>query len=188
MIEHEPSPIRLHYPDNTPAELRTFERSDAEALFALIEKNRSDLRTWLPWVDLNASVKDSEKFITNSAEQLHGGNGFQIGIWYKGELGGVIGFHPIDWMNLCVMIGYWLGEEFRGKGLVTEAVRLLVNYAFTQYQLHRVEIKCATENHKSIAIPQRLGFTEEGTLREAERFSDHYVDLIVFSMLESEWP
>jgi ribosomal-protein-serine acetyltransferase len=187
MIEHKVSPIHLLYPDNIPAELRTFEESDAEALFALVENNRNSLREWLPWVDQNIAVEDSKRFITHCASQFQNGDGFQAGIWYNHKLAGVIGYHPIDWLNLSTMIGYWLGEEFRGKGLVTEAVRMLVSYAFAHYQLHRVEIKCATKNHKSIAIPRRLGFTQEGTLREAERFSDHYVDLIVFSVLEKEW-
>ncbi len=187
MIEQKLSPIHLLYPNPIPAELRTFEESDAEALFALIEKNRNSLREWLPWVDQNIAAGDSKKFIQHSASQFQNGDGFQAGIWYNHEPAGVIGYHPIDWLNLSVMIGYWLGEEFRGKGLVTEAVRMLISYAFAHYQLHRVEIKCATGNHKSIAIPRRLGFTEEGILREAERFSDHYVDLIVFSVLEKEW-
>ena len=53
--------------------------------------------------------------------------------------------------------------------------------------LHRLEIRCAVENHRSSAVPRRLGFLEEGILREAEWLYDHWVDLRVFSMLAQDW-
>ncbi len=71
---------------------------------------------------------------------------------------------------------------------MTRACRALVDYAFAKLQLNRVEIRCATGNLRSQAIPERLGFTREGTLREGEWLYDHFVDLIVYSMLAREWP
>jgi ribosomal-protein-serine acetyltransferase len=70
---------------------------------------------------------------------------------------------------------------------MTLVCRALVSEAFSRYALHRVEIRCATGNVKSAAIPQRLGFTEEGTLRQAEWLFDHWVDLRLFSMLAQDW-
>jgi ribosomal-protein-serine acetyltransferase len=63
----------------------------------------------------------------------------------------------------------------------------LVDYAFNELGLNRLEIRCATENTKSRAIPQRLGFKQEGTIRQAEWLYDHYVDLVVYGILASEW-
>jgi ribosomal-protein-serine acetyltransferase len=71
---------------------------------------------------------------------------------------------------------------------MTAACRAVVTEAFEHYGLHRIEIRCATKNHKSRAIPQRLGFVQEGILREAEWLYDHFVDLVVYSMLEQDWP
>jgi ribosomal-protein-serine acetyltransferase len=62
-----------------------------------------------------------------------------------------------------------------------------VTYAFDQYHLNKVEILCATGNTRSRAIPERLGFTQEGIIRQGERFHDHYNDLVVYGMLASEW-
>ena len=85
-------------------------------------------------------------------------------------------------------MGYWLASEFRGRGVMTKACQAVVEAAFTHYQLHRIEIRCATGNKRSCAIPRRLGFDYEGTLREAEWLYDHFVDLEVYSMLEQNWP
>ena len=85
------------------------------------------------------------------------------------------------------MIGYWLGKEYQGKGLITESCRLLINYAFDEYNLNRVEIRCATGNSKSCAIPERIGLTMEGVIRDGEWLYDHFVDLYLYSMLASRW-
>jgi ribosomal-protein-serine acetyltransferase len=167
--------------------LKILEQEDAELLFALVDRNRFHLRTWLPWVDSNATLEESKAFIKSTQEQHTLNFGFQCGIWFHGSLAGVIGFHRIDWMNRNVEIGYWLGTEFQGHGIVTKACRRMVDIAFDQYQLNRVQIRCATGNPKSCAIIERLGFFKEGTARQAEFLYDHYVDLHVYGMTTDDW-
>ena len=167
--------------------LRLFEEADAPEVFALIDRDRAHLREWLPWVDYNTSPDDSLKFIRHSQQQYLNNEGFQLGIRYQGRLAGVIGYHTVNWPNRHVEIGYWLGEEFQGKGLMTRACRTLVDYAFEKLMLNRVGILCATGNARSRAIPERLGFTQEGILRDGEWLYDHFVDLAVYSMLAREW-
>ncbi len=70
---------------------------------------------------------------------------------------------------------------------MTAASQALVSHAFDHAQLNRVEIRCATGNDKSRAIPVRLGFREEGLLRDAEWLYDHFVDHIVYAMLSRDW-
>jgi ribosomal-protein-serine acetyltransferase len=64
---------------------------------------------------------------------------------------------------------------------------MLVDYAFNEYQLHRVQIRCATENRKSYAIIERLDFIKEGITRQAEFLYDHYVNLFVYGMTDDKW-
>ncbi len=159
----------------------------AGSLSTLIEKSRVSLREWLPWVDSSRSIKDSLNYIHFELDKLSKNRGFQMGIWFRGQLAGVIGFHEVDWTNRKVSLGYWLGDGYRGKGLMRRSCRKLVDFAFTVWDLQRVEILCAVGNTKSQAIPKSIGFTQEGVKRHCEWLNDHFVDHIVFSLLKTEW-
>jgi len=169
------------------ADLRLLEERHAEELSALTDRNRDHLRVWLPWVDSNRTVEDRRNFIRGSLKQFAENDGFQAGLWHEGRLAGVVGYHGIDRQNRGTTLGYWLGEEYEGRGLMTRACWALVDYAFGELRLNRVSIACATGNGKSRAIPERLGFRLEGVQRQAEWLYDHFVDHALYAMLAGEW-
>lgn len=168
-------------------ELRLLEERHAGELSVLTDGNRERLRVWMPWVDGSRTVEDRKNFIRGALKQFAENNGFQAGIWHEGRLAGVVGHHGIDRENRSTSLGYWLGEEFEGQGLMTTACRVLVDHAFEELGLNRVGIACATENRKSRAIPERLGFHQEGVQREAEWLYDHFVDHVLYAVLAGEW-
>lgn len=168
-------------------ELRLLEKRHAPDVFALTDENREHLRPWLPWVDGTRSVQDTIAFIERSIEQARKNNGFQAGIWYRGQLAGVIGNHFIDWPNKKTVLGYWLGAPFQGRGIMTRACHALVTYAFKNLELNRVEIQAATENVRSQRVPERLGFAREGVLREAEWVGNRFVDHVVYGLIRKDW-
>ncbi len=168
-------------------ELRLLEERHAEELTNLTDRNRVHLRAWLPWVDGSRTVEDRKNFIRGALKQFAGNNGFQAGIWHEERLVGVVGHHGIDWENRSTSLGYWLGEGSQGQGFATAACRALVDHAFRELGLNRVTIACATENKKSCAIPERLGFRREGVQRQAEWLYDRFVDHVVYAALASEW-
>lgn len=167
--------------------LRLLEPRHADALFALVDANRRHLRPWLPWLDANVAVSDTLQFIQMTQRQFADNTGFVAGIWYCGEVAGVIGHNRIDWENRISWPGYWLAEGFQGKGIVTKSCRALINHAFSELNLNRVDIRCAVENSKSRAIPERLGLRQEGVIRQAEWLYDKYVDHVVYGVLTDEW-
>lgn len=167
--------------------LKMLDLRDSEQLFDLIIQSKDTLSEWLPFVDYTKSVDDTKGFIQSTMKQFSENNGFQAGIWYDGKIAGVIGFHKIDWNNKSTTIGYWLGNDYVGLGLMTKSVKTFIDYAMNDLNLNRVEIRAAVENKKSRAIPIRLGFKEEGCVRQAEWLTDHYVDHVVYGMLAPEW-
>jgi ribosomal-protein-serine acetyltransferase len=167
--------------------VRLFELRDAEAIFVAVERNRTYLREWLPWVDPTRTPAEVRSFISRVQLQYENNQGPQGGIWIGGNFAGAIGCHPIDLHNKACSIGYWIEEQHSGKGIVTRCCVVLLDYLFFDLGLHRVVIQCGTGNRKSSAIPQRLGFTREGTSRQGEWVNDRWVDLEVWSMLQDEW-
>jgi ribosomal-protein-serine acetyltransferase len=166
--------------------LRLIEDADAEELYGLIDADREYLARWMPWAP--ASTPDSvREFISFSRAQHADNNGFQAVIVDCGRIRGAVGFHAVDWVHRSASIGYWLAAADQGRGVMTLAVRALVDWAFTGWKLNRVEIRAAAGNARSRAVAARLGFSEEGTLREAELVGDRFLDLVVYSVLAAEW-
>jgi ribosomal-protein-serine acetyltransferase len=168
-------------------ELQLFQLQHTNELFQLVDSNRYHLRRWLPWVDNMLGPEQYHTIIPMWLKQFADNQGFNLGIRYRGQLVGAIGLHQIDWRNRLTSIGYYLGEGFQGKGIITRAVQALLNYIFLDLQLNRVEIRCGVGNHKSRAIPERLGFSKEGIIRDGENLYGYYHDLLVYSMLAREW-
>ncbi|MBM7692100.1 ribosomal-protein-serine acetyltransferase [Peribacillus deserti] len=169
--------------------IRLFNDRDADELFQLVMNSREYLREWLGWLDFTQRVEDSAAFINETLKALVDTGGYpkSAAITYKDAIAGTIGFNEINKFHKIGIIGYWLGEGFQGKGIMTKACRALTNYGFKTAGLNRIEIRVAEGNLKSKAIPKRLGFTEEGKIRQAEWLYDHYVDHILYGMLAEEW-
>jgi len=168
-------------------ELKILEVRHAPFVYETVVRNREYLRRWLPWVDKTHSADDVEAFIKMSLDQFASNEGFAAGIFRGPECIGTVGFHRIDWVNKKVELGYWLEEASQGKGIITSACRAVLDHAFHEWRLIRVEIHCATGNDKSCAIPQRLGFQHEGIRRDGQILNGTPVDISVYSMLAKEW-
>ena len=171
----------------TGARLRLPEEADAAAVSAVVAVNREHLAPWLPWAAASTEqgvlewIRDARRKIADNA-------GLALLIEEDGAIVGSVGTGALDRPNRWVTIGYWLAADAQGRGTMTAAVRALVDHAFITWGLNRVEIRAAPDNSRSRAVPERLGFTAEGTLRQAERFGDRYVDHVVYAMLAADWP
>ena len=161
--------------------------SHVEAIFNAINQNRKFLRKWLPFVDFTHKIIDTERFVRSILEKTVSERDEVYAIWYKHEFAGLIGFKDADRINDKIEIGYWLVEKMTGKGIATEATRKMVNLAFRNMNMNRVQIRCGVGNDKSSAIPRRLGFSFEGIERSGERHNHLYIDLEVYSLLRTEW-
>ncbi|WP_280771933.1 GNAT family N-acetyltransferase [Salipaludibacillus daqingensis] len=163
------------------------EERHAEELYHLIDENRLSLGEWLHFPAATTKIQDTREFIEKSLNRFASNNGYWAGIWHKGKLAGSIGYLYIDLSNNKTEIGYWLGENYQGIGLATQASKLLIEHAFNNLQLNKVEINVATENLKSKALPERLGFKKEGEIRDYEKLNGKYFNRIIYGLLKDEW-
>lgn len=172
---------------NNDIELRLLNQEHSDELFTVIAANRAFLRQWLPWVDATIAAGNADKFVRLARHQYESGRGPQYAIYYRSALCGTCGFHPIEPGRKVASIGYWITEDVTGKGVATRAVHTLIPIGFRDYALDKIEISCATENRKSRAIPERLGFTLEGIAKQQERLYHGYVDHAIYSLLATTW-
>ncbi len=167
--------------------LRPVTVRDAERLFAVIDANREQLRVWLPWLDQNRRIEDTESFIHAALEREKAARGSVWLIEVSGVLCGVAGFNWIEPVNRVCEVGYWLAADHQRRGIMTHCVARLLRHAFEDLNINRVTIPVAVDNQRSRAIPEQLGFRAEGVMRQAEWLYDHFVDHVLYALVRSEW-
>jgi ribosomal-protein-serine acetyltransferase len=166
--------------------LKKHQQNLASVMFHYVDQDRQRLRTFLPWVDETTTIKDEINYIQMTQEKWERFELYDYGIFqteadlYMGN----IGVHTISWAHECCEIGYWILGDYEGKGFISEAVKLLQEESFSQ-GFHRVEIRCSSLNKKSSAVPRRLGFCFEATLKENMIERGKYRDTMIFSLLNN---
>jgi ribosomal-protein-serine acetyltransferase len=177
----------LDLPVNDSISLRQLEPEDAPALYAQIDLSRKTLRRFLPWVDYNTNEEHSLRFIEMMLRKAEDQDAIAMGMWYEGQLCGVIDLHSWDHLLQKVEVGYWIAEKFQGKGIAVACCRELINFAFESLKLNKVEIHFALQNERSSRIPIKLGFAKEGVLRHHAKLHGQYVDMVVMGLLREDW-
>lgn len=169
--------------------VRPYRESDAQALFQAVAESRDHLRPWLPFADAHLAAEESRDWIIHQAANWLLREDLIVGVWEAATnryLGGS-GLHPRNWEIGYFEIGYWIRASATGHGYITEAVKLLTDYAFTALAAKRVEIRCDERNVRSAAVPQRLGFVQEGRLRNYELAPDGALrNMLIFSLIPAD--
>ena len=167
------------------AVLRRLTLADLDEIWALIEVERARLETWMPWVDATRTMDDQRRWLESVVHDQGTLDG--CGVFVDGRYAGGVGLRW-DPFRVRGEIGYWIAAAEEGRGLVTRAVRALIGVGFGDLGLHRIEIRAGVDNTRSRAIPERLGFVREGIERGGERGANGFYDLVVYAILEDEWP
>lgn len=173
-------------PIDSELKLKIYRQPDLDTLFEMVDRNREHLRPWMGWADDRDRGK-VESFIKRGLDQVANNNGFQAGIWYRDQLAGSIGFHYWNFIDGTTELGYWLDQDMQGRGIMTRACAAMIDFAFDEIGLNRVEIHCVEENTKSRAVPERLGFTQEGIMRHSVYHLEKYQNMVIYGLLKSEW-
>jgi RimJ/RimL family protein N-acetyltransferase len=169
--------------------IRCWEPRDAPMLSAAIEASKEHLRPWMPWAkDLN-DVDSVYQRLRKFRADFDLGTNFVYGVLDRGEtmvLGGT-GFHPRVGPG-ALEIGYWVHVDHVGRGYATELAAALTKVAFEVNGVHRVDIHVDPANARSVAVPRKLGFTREATLRSRlVRHDGTYADSTIWTMLREEY-
>jgi ribosomal-protein-serine acetyltransferase len=159
----------------------------AGALAALVESNIEHLRTYLPDVTALASTAAAAAHLEAAVERARKGDMHEWHLFMDGTLCGAIRVRDIDRADRKAKIGYFIGSQYQGKGIVTSSVRAVLAHCFASLGLNRVELRCAAGNQPSMRVAERLGFSHEGLLRQDELLHGAFVDQHVYSLLRDEF-
>jgi ribosomal-protein-serine acetyltransferase len=186
-------PIFRPLPDQLCGErvvIRPRKPGDSPAIWEAIEESREQLSPWLPWVDQTHSLEDCEASARRAYAKWLLREDLHVCLWQRetGRFLGGSGLHRIQWDVPAFEIGYWLRTSMQGKGYITEAVRELCRFAFETLAASRVEIRCDRRNERSAAVPRRLGFVHEATLRNQCRDRKGELrDTLVFALIPEDY-
>ena len=152
---------------NEKLKIRQTLLEDAEDFFDIIEKNREYLRKYLPWLDSSRDLKRVEDSIIGSLREFKQSGTPRFSILFDNKIVGVIAFHPIDSFHKNASIGYWIDQDYSGKGLISKCAKVVVKFGFENLDLNRIFIRCHPDNIASQRIAEKLNFQLEGVLRES---------------------
>lgn len=163
------NPILLDFPNQFTTDrlhLRMPAPGDGKVVYESVMSSIMELKQWLPFAQHEQSEEIMEANIREAHSKFILREDLRLLIFHKEtkQFIGSSGLHNPDWRVPKFEIGYWIDSRFSGNGFMTEAVQGITDFAFAELKARRVEIRCDTLNHKSKAIPERLGFNLEGVL------------------------
>ncbi|MCB0588474.1 MAG: GNAT family N-acetyltransferase [Phaeodactylibacter sp.] len=171
--------------------VRRFRENEGEALYNLIQDNRSQLEDHFPKTMEEVRDKESAEFFVR--KMLAGWllqKEFAFGVWENKSAGliGMIRIFRIDWRVPKAELNYFIDKGHAGKGLMSESVKVVLRFAFHQLQIEKIAIRTAMDNNPSQRLARKMGFRREGDLRaDFKKPSGEVIDIMLFGLTRGEF-
>ncbi|MGG4341266.1 GNAT family N-acetyltransferase [Paenibacillus lautus] len=187
------NPILIDFPSQFFTDrllIRSPYPGDGKIVYESIMASLNELRRWLPFAQKEQSEEIIEANLREAYLKFLKREDLRFLIFHKdsNQYIGSSGLHNPNWNIPKFEIGYWIDSRQSGQGFMTEAVQGISDFAFNVLKARRVEIRCDTLNDKSRSIPERLGFTLEGTLRNEDTSVDGSTlrDTFIFAKIDEK--
>ncbi|WP_020559395.1 GNAT family N-acetyltransferase [Thiofilum flexile] len=148
----------------------------------LVAADESYLAQWMEWPRHCKTEEEFKQFVKSSLHHYAEGQSMTCAIAYYDEVVGNVGFNTINHTLKVAEIGYWLGQQYQGKGIVTRACRYLIDYAFKVLELEKVQISAAEDNLPSRAVCERLGMQLEGIITNREKVGNRILNHAIYGI------
>ena len=180
--------VRVHPIQTDRLLLAPVDATDGNDLWAAVDASRATLQRWLPWVQFHSDSAASTRFAEACAADWDQGRALRFIIRDRSTraLLGIVGLEACVHMHRGTELGYWLWRDATHRGVMTEAARATVDFAFRHMGANRVRVAAATDNHPSLRVIGRLGFKFEGIARQAEWCDGRWLDHAVFALVAND--
>lgn len=171
--------------------LRQLKLEDTQSIFEY--KSRNDTQEF-PRIEMHTTISESQKFLESCIQKYSDKKGiyWAITVCPDDSIIGTVALcamHGDDWMNHRAEISFVLSSEYQQKGIMTEACRAIINYAFLNWRpLQRIHAEIASTNEPSLKMSRKIGFKEEGVLRKYQHDKKGKLwDIHILSLLKDDW-
>ena len=161
---------------------------DVRPLYEAARESIPEVSAWLPWCHANYSIEETEEFIASRGRGEANDEWYSFGIVEKetGRFLGGVGLNFINRVHQMANLGYWVRTSAAGRGVATEATRLVARFGFETLGLKRIEIHAAVRNVASQRVAEKVGAVREGVLRKRLLIRGQSQDSVLFSMLPED--
>jgi len=167
--------------------IRKLRPSDAESIY----ENARDVEIyrWAISIPRPYPRAEADRLIRKASYYLKRGKRYAFGIALKDSdrVIGIVDLFKVDFENKDAELGYWIGKKYRGKGLMSEAVELMLNFGFTKLKLHRIHANVFEGNTASEKVLKRHGFIYEGLSRESRFKCGKWQNELRYALLKKHW-
>ncbi|OCG26016.1 hypothetical protein A9G11_01430 [Gilliamella sp. wkB108] len=160
-------------------------REYAGKLYNIINVNRDYFSQFMAWPKFVTNETDTANFLDKCVAEHQKNIAKTYVILHDDDPVGLLSFNQIDKANKTAYIGYWLDSRVQGKGIMTQAIKVLTNFYAEHRIIKRFVIKCSVDNSKSNQVAKRCGFSYEGTLKQAEYLNGIYHDQNIYGLISS---
>jgi ribosomal-protein-serine acetyltransferase len=168
--------------------LRPPRDDDAQAIWDAVRESVTEVGAWLPWCHAAYGLDDALAWVRASRDARARGDecAFVVTDAAEGALLGGCGLNQVEAVNRRANLGYWVRTAATGRGVATEAARLVAEFALTVLGLGRLEIVAATGNQASQRVAEKLGAVREGILRNRFWLGGEPVDGVLYSLVPAD--
>lgn len=167
--------------------LKSMHTTDAESVLHCIRQNTEHLQTWIPWIHPQSHLLQIEDFIHQQLQALEHQEGLMLGLFKDDVLIGMAGLQDWDHAIGRAELGFWISKAHLGKGIMTKAVRRLLQFGFKDMQLQRITATFPISNLKAHKLLEKAGFKVEGVLRNHMLHHGLKSNMVVMGYLTEEW-
>ena len=155
-------------------------------LYEVIEKNREQFASFLPFVESIKNYKFYRKYLKGIRHRLKSKEHIIFVIEVAGQIVGSIELVNIDMQIKKAEVGAFIDKSFSGKGITTRAMGWVCDYCFNHLGLNKISARINRNNYSSIKMVQKVGFVQEGIFREDDIIKGQYIDNVYFGIIKND--
>lgn len=167
--------------------LRPYDDADAGDMVAAAQESLHEVGRWMPWCHPDYSLADAEQWIATTQAGHRDRSMFDFAVLADGIYSGGCGVNQIRPLDRVANVGYWVRTSLTGRGIATAATKQVIDWAFAETDLVRLEIVVAVGNVASQRVAEKLGAVREAVLRKRVVASGESVDGMMYSIIREDW-